>query len=172
MNFYDITGVGFKIPENLHKALGFARIAIPPTDLSVVNIDTEKSHGARVVYGSRRERLLENVRRGAIAVAITDFYVDKKLLEAMKINDTILLIPLNSITAVEGGERSRNAYRAASLIKHARSLDLRLSFATMAASADQLLSYPQMVEVARMAGADRQYARYGISSINKEIIGI
>lgn len=172
MDFYDIAGRGCELPEGLSRRLGFKRIFTPGADFRIAYVDERNDFDARLAYGTKKDKLLEHVRRGVGAVAIADLYMDKKLMEAMRVNHCMLVIPLGAITLTEAGERSKNVYRAGNIIKHARSLDIEVSFATMAGSPNQLLSSSQMVEVSRMAGVEREYARYSLNTLNKKIFGI
>lgn len=172
MDFYDIAGRGCELTDGLARRLGFKRISTPGADFEVAYADEKNNYGARLAYGTKKDKLLEHVRRGVGVVAIADLYIDKKLMEAMRVNHCMLVIPLGAITLTEAGERSKNVYRAGNIMKHARSLDIEVSFASMASSIDQLLSAPQMIEVSRMIGADRQYAKYSLNTLNKKIIGI
>ena len=110
------------------------------------------------------------MKNGASAVAITDSYIDRKLMDTIKENKCILCMPLGTITASYGVERARNIYRMRKLFADARKRGIEVCFISMAKTPQFLNSYMQLIELAKLLGADERYARYSISEITKALV--
>jgi RNase P/RNase MRP subunit p30 len=104
------------------------------------------------------------------AVVFPDLKINKKALQKMQEKGIILCIPTSAITSTSGLTRSKMLYLAAKLLKYAKSIKLEVSFATLAKTNLHLCSYMQMIEIAKLIGADEEYARNSISEINKSMV--
>ena len=172
MNFYDIAADQCTFDGAFEKRLGFKRIFVINRDVAAVGHGdenrqiTEKS----IAFGKAKEQLLALVKNGASAVAITDSYIDRKLMEAIKDNKCVLCLPMNIITASYGVERARNIYRMRKLFADARKRGIDVCFASMAKSPAYLNSYMQLIELAKLVGADERYARYSMSEITRSVV--
>ncbi len=172
MNFYDIAADSCTFDGAFEKRLGFKKIFVINRDVAAVGHGdenrqiTEKS----IAFGKAKDQLLALVKNGASAVAITDSYIDRKLMDTIKENKCILCMPLSTITASYGVERARNIYRMRKLFADARKRGIEVCFISMARTPQFQNSYMQLIELAKLVGADERYARYSISEITKSLV--
>ncbi len=171
LDFYDIVSETCTFDENLAKRLGFKKIFTLNKEIRALghgheNIkDTENS----IAFGKDKNQLLSLVKHGVTAVAINDSYIDKKLMETIKNEKCILCMPMSVITASYGIERSRNIYKMGKLFTYARKKGIEICFASIAGGPSGLNSYMQLIELAKLIGADEKYARHSLSEITKSI---
>ena len=171
MNFYDIVSETCQFDEQFAKRLGFKRIFTLNKDIRAVGHGNEndKDLSRSIAFGKDANQLLALVKHGAPAVAITDSYIDRKLMEAIKDNGCVLVLPISVMTASWGVERSRNIYRMAKLYRYAVKKEIKTTFASMAKSPQYMNSYMQLIELAKLLGADDKYARHSLSETTKTI---
>ena len=172
MNFYDIAADSCTVDGAFEKRLGFKKIFVINRDVAAVGHGDENRQISEksIAFGKAKEQLLALVKNGATAVAITDSYIDRKLMEAIKDSKCVLCLPMSTITASYGVERSRNIYRMRKLFADARKRGIDVCFASMAKTPAYLNSYMQLIELAKLVGADERYARYSISEITKSLV--
>lgn len=173
MNFYDIVSETCQVDGAMEKKLGFKKIFTINKDIRAVGRGDEnrKLTERCIAFGRAKEQLLALAKNGASAVAITDSYIDRKLMEVIRENNCVLCMPMSTITASYGVERARNIYRMSRLYRDARKRGIEVCFASMAKTRLNLNSYMQLIELAKLLGADERYARYSISEITKSMVG-
>jgi hypothetical protein len=173
MDFYDLASEGCDFDDTFAKRLGFKKVFTVNKDIKAVGHGSEANStvNGTIAFGKDKAQLFSLVRHGARFVAITDSYIDKKLMQAIKENKCILCMPMSIITASYGTERSRNTYRMKKLFEHARKMGIEVAFVSMAKTKEFMNSYMQLIELAKLIGADERYARYSISEINKRMGG-
>lgn len=157
--------------ESFAKRLGFKKIFTLNKEVRSVGHGNENDRNLErsIAFGKEKNQLLALVKHGAKAVAITDFYIDKKLMDTIKDNGCVLCIPLSIITSSYGVERSRNIARAKRLCGHARKMGIDIAFVSMAKSQLYMNSYMQIIELAKLLGIDDRYARHSVSEITRTI---
>ncbi|MCL4403130.1 MAG: hypothetical protein M1500_03050 [Candidatus Marsarchaeota archaeon] len=175
MHFYDIVLNSCDVSKDLTAKLGFTSVGRAGSDIGIIDANAQhvikESIGKAIAFGSDEGKLSALVRKGVAAVHIDGYKIDRKLMEEIAANDCILCIDTKSITNSYGTRRTKALYRASRLFKLAKKRKIRVSFATMAASVDEMLSKIQIIEIAKLIGADEQYARYSISEINGYLVG-
>lgn len=160
------------IDANLVKRLGFKNIFALNKDIKAVGHghENQKVDENRIAFGMDKNQLAVLVKNGANAIAITDSYIDKKLMETIKKEKCVLCMPMSTITASYGVERSRNIYKMGKLFAYARKIGIDVCFVSMAKTPGYMNSYMQLIELAKLLGSDEQYARHSISIITKSIV--
>ena len=123
-----------------------------------------------IAFGKEANQLLNLVKHGARAVAITDSYIDKQLMNEIKDRDCVLLMPMSAITASYGLQRAHNIYKMAKLFAYARKMKIEVCFASTAKTPLHLNSYIQLIELAKLVGAEEAYARYSLNKVTKSIV--
>jgi myo-inositol-hexaphosphate 3-phosphohydrolase len=157
----------------LESALGFRRIFLAGKEIKVVdgshykNSDVEKSIFVDVGKGD----LFAILNLSPSAIVFSDMKINKKALEQMNERKIALCMPMSTLTSSYGLSRSRSLYMMSKLLTHARKIKLDVSFVTLAKSRTNLCSYIQLLELAKLIGADEEYARKSISEINKSLVG-
>ncbi len=169
MECYDLVSETCEFDEQFAKRLGFKKIFAINKDIKAVGHGSESSNVDGIAFGKDKAQLFALVRHGARFIAITDSYIDKKLMHGIKENKTVLCMPMSIITASYGPERARNTYRMKKLFDAARKMGIEVAFVSMAKTKDYMNSYMQLIELARLVGADERYARYSIGEVNKKI---
>jgi RNase P/RNase MRP subunit p30 len=97
------------------------------------------------------------------AIVFPDSRINKKALEQMKEREIALCIQLSNLTMSYGLQRSRNLYMASKLFDYAKGMEIDVCFASFARTNVQLCSYIQIIELARLLGADEEYAKKSLS---------
>jgi hypothetical protein len=171
LEYYDIVRSSCNFDEKLCMKLGFKGIAKAPGDISITDAASGRIvRGERnIVYGSGN-LLIGAVKKGAGAVWITDYLLDKKLLDVISDNSIPLVFPLSDIIFAKGLQRPRLMAKMSVLLKYSKKLGLGISFITLADSQKNMCSYMQLIEIAKLLGADDELARTGLSEINKRIL--
>jgi hypothetical protein len=172
VDFYDIVSETCSVDGKLAERLGLKKIFVLNKDVRAVGADNSQNRNVDdgIAFGRDQNQLLNLVKRGAVAVAITDSYVDKKLLNEIKERGCILLMPMTAITASYGLQRSHNIYKMAKLFSAARKMGIDVCFASMAKTPIYMNSYIQLIELAKLVGADDTYARYSLSKVTKSVV--
>lgn len=175
MHFYDIVLSSCDAGANLASKLGFDRLGRVGSGIGIVDANTQhvpdSTEGRAIAFGSDEGKLSSLVRKGIAAVHVDGFRIDRKLMEEIAANGCILCIDTKSITNSYGIRRAKALYRASRLFRLAKKKKIRVSFATLAASKEEMLSKIQLIEIAKLIGADEQYARYSMSEINGYLVG-
>jgi hypothetical protein len=171
LEYYDLVRNSCSFDEKLCMKLGFKSIAKAPGDISIIDADAGRSgKGERsIIYGSGK-RLIGAVKQGAAAVWIKDYLLDKQLLDVVYDNTIPLVFPISDIVCANGLQRPRLMSKMSRLLKYSAKLGIGISFITMAESRSGMCSYMQIVEIAKLLGADEECARAGLSEINKRML--
>ncbi|MGD0729118.1 MAG: hypothetical protein ABR981_03515 [Candidatus Micrarchaeaceae archaeon] len=104
------------------------------------------------------------------AIVFSDLRINKKAIEQMRDKEIILCIQTSNISNSADLQRSKILYMTSKLFDYARSMKLDISFASFARREHELCSYMQMLELAKLIGANEEYARRSISEVNKSLM--
>ncbi len=171
MDFYDIASESCSFDEKLAERLGLKKIFVLNRDVRAVGNESQNRNiEGGIAFGRDPNQLLNLVKHGAAAVAITDSHVDKKLMAEIKERNCTIIMPMSAITASYGLQRSHNIYKMAKLFAFARKKGIEVAFTSMAKTPMYLNSYIQLIELAKLVGADDAYARYSLSKVTKSIV--
>ncbi|MFI5412267.1 MAG: hypothetical protein ACHQX1_00035 [Candidatus Micrarchaeales archaeon] len=151
--------------------MGFKKIFTLNKEIKAVGhgYENRKDIENSMAFGKDVNQLISLVKNGATSVAITDAYIDKKLMETIKNEKCILCMPMSIITASYGIQRSHNIYKMGKLFAYARKKGIEVCFASLAGDSSGINSYMQLIELAKLVGSDDKYARYSLSQITKSI---
>ncbi len=155
MKYYDLVFNSCRMDDGAAKRLGFERIF-------QINANS-------ICMSSDKSRLIREVRDDAKAVAVTDFYIDRKLIAEMRERGTVLCIPFAQIISMRGEARSKALYRAGELLRYAAGSRIAVSFASFADSPLYMNSPTQLIELAKMLGAKEEAARESLGRVNMEL---
>ncbi len=158
---FDLVKTEFK--KGLEKVLGFDKIFISEKD---IDISSNKSK----IGLSSDKNIIRIVRSGGIGVIFDNYRIEGKLIAEMKANDSVAYIPLYKITESYRLYRSREIYKASKLIKYLKRKRISIGFITFTESVEGMCSYMQIMELAKLIGADEDMAKKGISEINEKLI--
>ncbi|MGC9190828.1 MAG: hypothetical protein ACP5FR_02860 [Candidatus Micrarchaeia archaeon] len=169
MEYYD-AAIGVQIDASTEKLLGFRKIFVAGKDFKLVDMDLGKEDPKNsIAMGKTSLGLLKASRRFAKGIIPVEIDVDKRVVESIKENESMLLIPLNRIVSTYGIVRARNIKIASKVLEYALKRRVSVGFITMASSETQLMSFMQLIELAKLIGAPEDVARAGISEINERI---
>lgn len=126
--------------------------------------------GSIALAQSDDKDILALIKGGPGAIVFKDMHINKRAMDKMREFDIALCLPISFITCSYGLQRSRSIYLMSRLFAHARSIKLEVSFATLAMNNMHLCSYIQLMELARLLGAEEEYARRSISEINGSLV--
>jgi hypothetical protein len=163
LDFYDIAYPGALSPGGAQATLGFKRIFAIGREIRLVDTDEagRGSPAGALCMGRAGEALCAAAKASPRAICIRDYRIDRKLVETMRERELTLCIGLDRLMAGHGLARSRAIYMASKLLRYAMGRRLRIAFATLAGSEELLASPMQIIEVARLLGADERTARAG-----------
>ncbi len=171
MQFYDIVSETCQFDDDFMKRLGFKDIFTINKEVMAVGArGIANNDSPTIALGKETGQLLNLVKQGATAVAITDSYIDRKLMEAIKEQGCILCFPMSVITSSYGVERTRNIYKMSKLFAHARKAKVDVTFVSMAKDKTHMNSCMQLIELAKLLGADEAYARKAIADTTRMIV--
>ncbi len=171
MHFYDVVFDSCGVDAELERKLGFQKIGVAGVDVAVVDLDKGRgAAGGAVAVGRDRGELISAVKGGASGVVINGSEIEKELIKAMVDNACALFIQLSDVMHYFGIRRSRLIYRDWKLFSYARKAGLDVGFLTLARSRAVMCSYMQMIELAKIIGADERYARESISRVNGALL--
>jgi RNase P/RNase MRP subunit p30 len=167
LDFYDIVYNDLKIDyDSFAKELGFKKILILGKDISF----SEKfSDNVAIGISSDIKTLKQFVQHNVHAIVIKGSYIDKMLISMMHENNTILYLPLSDIMSAYNTERLKRIYYMKRLFEYTKSKKVNISFASFASNNLYLTSAMQLIELAKLIGADERYAKYSISTITKSL---
>lgn len=173
MDFYDIVAETCGFNAQFAQRLGFKQVLTINREVAALGhgVEPMQHAGPAIAFGRGKEQLLALVKHGAPAVAITDSYVDPELINAIADNHAVLCMPMNVVSASYGTERARNIYRMRRLFTVARKHGIEVCFISLAKTRVYMASYMQLVEFAKLIGAEERYARRSVSEINR-IVGL
>ncbi len=167
LEFFDIAHAGVA-DDAACKALGFGRILAMEKDISVSRLASDKIEDS--IFIGRGDALQIAAKRRPKAICITDFRIDRSLIAAMRDREIALCIGFNDIISSVGLRRQAMLYMSSRLFDYARKKDVEVAFASMANSKVMLLSYVQLIELAKLIGADDAYARRSLSMVTPGLI--
>ncbi len=157
MGYYDLVLKSCRTSGEFAARLGFERLFF---------VDDK---GGALCIGSDKQMLLAGLQRGADAVAVTDFTIDRKLLARVKEREAMLCMPFCAILEKDAAERARLLYRASALAHYAMSNRIEVALVSLASSSLYMGSYMQLIELAKLIGIKEEYARNSISASNRRL---
>jgi hypothetical protein len=172
LDYYDVAYETCDINKDLERSLGFKRIFVANKDVKIVDgghykgNDVEKS----IFIDSGKGEIFSALNLSPAAVVFFDMKINKKALEQMKERKIALCMPISALTSSYGLQRSRSLYMMTKLLHHAKSIKLDVVFLTLAKTKTNLCSYMQLLEIAKLIGADEEYARKSMSEISKLLV--
>ncbi len=170
MAYYDIALQSCSLNAELESTLGFEQIFVAGKDVALIGAGKKGNFSGAIVAGTNSNVLLEASRSGARALVIEDMHIDRSLMDTMAKKGTVLCLSISRIISKDGMERSKEIFLMRGLFNYARSKGIHVAFVSLAASHIGICSCMQLIEFAKMIGADEQYARYSISTVNKAIV--
>ena len=169
MGYYDIALQSCSVGSGIESSLGFKRIFLAGKDVALLGARKKGDFPNAIVSGTDKKLLTEASRGGARALIIEDMRIDRSLIDTMLKRGTVLCMPMSAITSREGMERSKAIFLMSGLFGYAKGRGVHVGFVSLAACGAELCSSMQLIEFARLMGAEEQYARYSISTVNEEI---
>ena len=167
MEFNDIVYSSCDADRGFVERLGFKRALVLGKDIQIRDLDKSKDTNASglIVIGSNKQRLEGAAKSGALAIEITDYRIDRKLMHTIKERGVRLLVSFAALKRLEGNSRQRALYMMSKLLRTAMKMKIEVRFASMAESRLQMFSSMQLIELAKLIGADEGAARAGISKL-------
>lgn len=157
MKYYDIVTEPCSFDEAFAKRLGFEAVF-------------RAGRSGALFIGSDMASATKAAQHGAVAVAITDFTLDRGVMAKLSDNETVLCIPIAILAKSKGLEQARLLHRAAELVRYAYRKRIDVSFASLASSRLFMESRMQLIELAKMLGATEEQARLGVGEVNRKVI--
>ena len=170
MPYYDIVFEGCSADGNAARKLGFAKIGVIPEDISFVELERSGMKDRGCIVSGPSGSLISAAAGGVAGIYIPDYNIDKRLIRTMADNRTVLCISLSDPMRLYGLRRSRLLFKMGKLFSYAKKEKVPVSFITMARSDSMMCSYMQIIEIAKLVGADEDYARESVGVTNKALL--
>lgn len=154
---------------HLWKQLGFKKIIMAESDVKL-SLPGSKGIEGSICVGVAGEALNAAAKQSPKAVIISDSRIDRKLLDTLKAKNVILCVSLDKILGSAGLRRSSSIYLTSKLVQYAIKRGIRTTFVTFAGTEEMLCSPVQLIEIAKLLGADENYARKAIGETTAELM--
>lgn len=143
--------------SKLAKLLGFQKMLTSLDGISIVaSPQTIGTHENKVILEGNCTYIMKHVNdRRVVGIIIDDFEADKNLIEHARHKEKALIINAGKLTNSSDSYRARNIIRARELVKNALHYKIKISIASTARTANEVLSAGQLIEVAQMLGASQ-----------------
>lgn len=159
LEFYDIAHMGV-VENKINEALGFKRIIEIGNDINAAYSPSDAIEGS--IFIGSGEALRYAAKRHPKAICITDYRIDRSLIATMRDKDIVLCIGFNDMMQSIGLRRQAMLYMSSRLFTYAKRNGVNIVFASFARKKNMLLSYIQLIELAKLIGASEEYARESI----------
>ncbi len=171
MPYYDIVFDSCNIDDALSAKLGFSRIGMIPNDIGFADLSKRGASGEKNLIASGPVgNLIGAAGSGVSAIYIPDYQIDKKLIATMADNEAILCVSLSDVMEPYGLKRSQLIFRIGKLFAYAKKEGVDVAFLTLAKARSRMCSYMQIIELAKLIGADEDYARRSVGEINGRLL--
>ncbi len=173
MEMYDIVAAGCNADEKTTTLLGYKKIFASGKDFRMSDLDegAGKAGDAAMFTGSDENGLAARAKYGKFILP-KRIGVGRSLLARIKDNDAVLCLPMERITSTYGLVRSKNIYFMRKTFSEARRFGAKVSLASMAPSAQFMLSTGQLLELGKMITGNESYVRESIGVVNRSISGV
>lgn len=172
MPYYDIVFEGCSADGGTVRKLGFSKIGVIPKDIGFADLSAKGNNDRNCIVTGPPGKLLSAANGGVAGIYIQDYTIDRKLIQTMADNSCVLCIALADLMPLYGLKRSKLMFRIGKLVSAARKERASVGFLTMAKSDSAMCSYMQIIEIAKLLGADEDYARKSLSVANKSLLEI
>lgn len=157
MQYYDVAG--FEVSGELASRLGFSRVYLSGRDVQLLE-DRMPGAGKAIVRSSNPGILAKALRsRNTVGIVISGSELLRKVVEEVRINGKLLVFVASELTAASPSDRLRNLQRMRRLLQFATHMRAEAAIISLAGGKEYLMSRMQMVEIARLIGADDGQAR-------------
>jgi hypothetical protein len=171
LRYYDLVAPGFEPDPGLVGRLGFEKVFSCGKDIAFLDSDSGAVSESRFVCaGYKGNGMMAAIRNGASAIVPLGLEIERKVAEYAEGSETVVCVPVSRIISGFGFNRLRNIGRAKSLLRVCRKYGTKFTFVTFAENAFGMLSYMQVIEIAKMLGASESEARAAVSIANRLIV--
>ncbi len=167
VEFYDIAHRG-AVENRINEALGFKRIIEIGSDINASYSPADSIEGS--IFIGKGEALRYAAKRQPKAICITDSRIDRSLIATMRDKDIVLCFGFNDLIQSTGLRRQAMLYMSGRLFAHAKRKGINITFASLARQKNMLLSYMQLIELAKLIGASEDHVRESIGKTTPGLI--
>jgi hypothetical protein len=168
MQFYDIVALKEEIDlKQLAHRFGYAEIFLVGKDAEIVSdVKRLNEEGSFIVRSGNNETLSKAVRSNSvIGVIVDDSKVSGKFIEELRTHEKLLFIPAAPLVCPAQENRLRNLFWAKGILRTALMGKAKVALVTLASEKECLLSSGQMLEIAKLLGANEKIAKEMLSSL-------
>ncbi len=168
MRYRDYVKNSSILEEEIPKLLGFEKILSPLDRLEIITEPANPSSSEKsVILKGRPKYLMRYINdKKVIGIMISNFELDKNLIEHAKHKEKLLVINARELTACNEQESARNISRARELVKNALHAKIRIAIVSGAEREEEMLSAQQLLEIAKMLGASESQAKSMLAMVN------
>jgi RNase P/RNase MRP subunit p30 len=160
MQYFDIVDME-DVPV---EKLGYKKI-FNNKNITLYNANQEKKGLPYIIEADSSELNKYIKRDNIIGIIIRDLFLDRNLIELAKQNEKFIIFKSTKLTNSSSWELIRNINKMRFVLKYCMHVDAMTAIATMAKNNDELLSAIQQLEIAKLIGADEEYAKYMLHSL-------
>lgn len=171
MQFFDI--VSLKEEADIRKLalrLGYKKILSAGTEIHIISSPGDAKDGKNIIRSNNAEAIAKAIRNNSvIGVIAGEVRLDKKLLEEIRSEEKLLLIPLSDIVCSRHETLQGNIKRARGALREALMSHVKVAVISLAPSRECMLSCMQMLELAKLIGATESGAKEMLCSLGEYI---
>jgi hypothetical protein len=168
MQFFDIVALKEEIDlEQLAVRFGYRKIFLLGKDVELVSdVKRLDEEGSFIVKSGNNETLSKAVRsNNVIGVIVDDSKVSGKFIEELRTHEKLLFVPVAPLICPARESRLRSLFWAKGILRTALMGKAGVSLVTLAAEKECLLSSAQMLEIAKLLGANDKVAGEMLSAL-------
>lgn len=160
MHYFDLAF--FDVDKSFSKRLGYEKVYEFGKD--VILGDRYDANKTMIVESSNTSELSKAIKGRAVGVIIKDNELEKRVIEDASSYGKPILISTSTLIS-DYTSRARNIYRAKRLLAFSMRSGADVLIVTMAHNREFLLSYYQLMSIARFLGAGDAYAKKMVSKL-------
>ncbi|MDE1855074.1 MAG: hypothetical protein KGH57_02015 [Candidatus Micrarchaeota archaeon] len=166
MQFFDLVNF-HEVPESLAARLGYKKIFQTGKDAEVFE-KTVVSGGKGVVRSDSQEAITKGLRQSnVIGVIPKGISAGREVLDEVKENEKMLIIPLSEVTCSDGTSRVQSMAKMRRLVKSVLMAKVPFALVSFASSSECLMAGLQMIEVAGFLGIEPPRAKEALGRLGE-----
>ena len=171
MQFFDI--VSLKDDADIGKLalrLGYRKILNAGTEIHIIGSPGDAKDGKNIIRSNNSEAVAKAIRNNSvIGVIAGDLRLDKKLLEEIRSEEKLVLIPLSDIICSRHETLQGSIKRAKGTLRDALMSRVKVAVISLAPNRECMLSCMQMLELTKLLGATESGAKEMLCSLGEYI---
>jgi len=166
MQFFDIVALKEEVDlKALGRRLGYKKIFALGKEMELCADANHPGEGKALIVKSGDEAVLVKALRNnsVIGIILDNNKASGRFIEDLRIHEKLLLIPVGPLVCPDRGDVIHSLYRAKSVLRSALMGRASVALVTLAKEKECMLSCSQMLEMAKLIGANDNVAKEMLS---------